>query len=786
MASILRSSKFVRYIAGFARNVVVNTPREFDVNFVNTSQCLCGALPRNLVTQVSGLTDQHLENSLKRIDQDVRKSGRISRRDIEDVLEEIRNVGSASSSQSLLVIRCCGNLVPEELPEIRTKLVQEIWNTLDKLNIPMDISHYNALLRVYLENEHPFSPTEFLSELETKGIEPNRVTYQRLIARYCQVGDIEGATKILEFMREKQLSVNENVFNALIVGHSQCGDMDSAQDVLSVMNQAGLEPSADTYTTLLCGYARKGDIETITKLIEKCESKEIYLLDKDYLDIAYALATSGHSQHIPVILNKVRKAVGYNQDAINIILRLINKGEEEAAFIILKSMHRGTREDGTPFPTGFFFIKQLVKANRPVEKIIELCVRLQDEGMYDRGLHLATETSLQLGNDNLAYPLLECLHSKGLEIRQHYFWPLIVSKAEDSSGRSIINILNKMREFNITPNNETIREFVIPNLKGKSSDILALLREGNISVGSSACSLVISLLQKFDIEEAAVIARRVQAYYYPEMIKRPLSNAFYKTNDVDSYIAIVRAIYDNLDRKINLKQSEGEEAASLDKSEVVGNLILDLTSNQRNFFACIENVLKELIKQGLSLSTPTAEKIEEKLGEKMTDEISNLLGKLTSGELTPIQLEKKSVSYVPSHQMNIPQLEQLIHNLSAKNQDTKGLKRQLLTLYYRAKDLEKMEKLLEDLTRGDFVFTNGIHAQLIDVYSYHNKLDKALENYEKLKEMEENNFSLDETKIIRLAQLLIKTERFEEGIQILENTPRDRKQEDRTDRKSVV
>lgn len=87
----------------------------------------------------------------------------------------------------------------------------------------MDISHYNALLRVYLENEHPFSPTEFLSELESKGIEPNRVTYQRLIARYCQVGDIEGATKILEFMREKQLSVNENVFNALIVGHSQCG-----------------------------------------------------------------------------------------------------------------------------------------------------------------------------------------------------------------------------------------------------------------------------------------------------------------------------------------------------------------------------------------------------------------------------------------------------------------------------------------------------------------------------------------------------------------------------------
>lgn len=38
----------------------------------------------------------------------------------------------------------------------------------------MDISHYNALLRVYLENEYDFSPTEFLSELQSKGVEANR------------------------------------------------------------------------------------------------------------------------------------------------------------------------------------------------------------------------------------------------------------------------------------------------------------------------------------------------------------------------------------------------------------------------------------------------------------------------------------------------------------------------------------------------------------------------------------------------------------------------------------
>lgn len=59
----------------------------------------------------SAKTDQNLERSLKRLDQDVRRAGRITRRDIEEILEEIRHQRSATSSQSLLVIRCCGKFL---------------------------------------------------------------------------------------------------------------------------------------------------------------------------------------------------------------------------------------------------------------------------------------------------------------------------------------------------------------------------------------------------------------------------------------------------------------------------------------------------------------------------------------------------------------------------------------------------------------------------------------------------------------------------------------------------
>ena len=83
---------------------------------------------------------------------------------------------NATPQQCVLMIHCCGNLAAEEQPEHRTKLVHEIWNTLEKFQIPLDIKHYNALLRVYLENSHSFDSQEFLTTLIQKDIKPNRVS----------------------------------------------------------------------------------------------------------------------------------------------------------------------------------------------------------------------------------------------------------------------------------------------------------------------------------------------------------------------------------------------------------------------------------------------------------------------------------------------------------------------------------------------------------------------------------------------------------------------------------
>lgn len=61
----------------------------------------------------------------------------------------------------------------EELPENRLKILTNVWKDLAGVK-RVDIRFYNALLQVYLENDK-ISPYEFIADLKSKSIEPDRL-----------------------------------------------------------------------------------------------------------------------------------------------------------------------------------------------------------------------------------------------------------------------------------------------------------------------------------------------------------------------------------------------------------------------------------------------------------------------------------------------------------------------------------------------------------------------------------------------------------------------------------
>ena len=120
--------------------------------------------------------------------------------------------------QALLIIRCCGSVLVDLSPEDRTKLLTETLSTFRQVCFPQktdllcrllqiegltfDVSHYNAILKVHLENGNNVAASDFLQEMEEAQIVPNRVTFQHLVGLYCQGGNITGATTVLEHMKE--------------------------------------------------------------------------------------------------------------------------------------------------------------------------------------------------------------------------------------------------------------------------------------------------------------------------------------------------------------------------------------------------------------------------------------------------------------------------------------------------------------------------------------------------------------------------------------------------------
>ncbi|XP_071514137.1 leucine-rich PPR motif-containing protein, mitochondrial isoform X2 [Panulirus ornatus] len=781
MAALLRSGGFLRLFSGFRQSWTSNVPRceALTLQKLHITQGHA-SITRLLTAQkhaenvkVGQASVQGIDKALYRIDTDIRRTGRIYKKDIEEIFGEIKALKHASSTQSLLLLRCCGSLVPEELPEVRNKLVQEIWDTLHELRIPLDISHYNTLLRVYLENEHKFSPTEFLADLEKSGIEPNRVTYQRLLSRYCQDGDIEGATKILEFMKEKQLPVGENIFNSLIMGHARANDMESAHKVLDVMKESGLEPSPETYTMLMVSCAEQGDIEGLNSVLEECAAADLHPHDRDLMEVILALSVKGHKQHVPQIIDKLQKVQGYQQDVMNIVFRLLNAGCHEVAYQMFSTMTLPQNAEGQTAPVGFFFIRHLVKSGTPLSVVVQYCQELKKQGMNMYALECALGTALTNGLPQAAMFILRVMNEDGAPLRAHYFWPIIAHFAKLGETEKVYDTVKEMVALETPLTIETFKQYVIPAVIDQSDEdvIIAQLKDAGMSVPSIVNRLVAYHLENGDVLAASKIVSKYQVRL-TNVLRRELADAYVKTGEsLATTIILGQMINLNQEPVKEDKDSEDEVIQQISRQEqqdVAGLFLLDvLWHAQRNSVANkIEPVLQEMENRGISISKTSESAVKARLGDKENEAVLSLLERLSSGELKfqPLTVEAQ----VPYHQQSVEVLERRLTELENKNLSTTNVRSVLLTAYARNKDIAKAEEAKKKLDEEQYPIGTGLYILLIDMYVSVGKLTEAITLLHELQKREPE-VKLTPVKFLRLAHLMIEEGQVEEAVKLIEN-----------------
>uniref|UniRef100_A0A3P9IAI8 Leucine-rich pentatricopeptide repeat containing n=1 Tax=Oryzias latipes TaxID=8090 RepID=A0A3P9IAI8_ORYLA len=405
---------------------------------------------------------QQFDWALTKLESSVKRTGRITKTLLLRIFHDICRTGYPSGNQALLLLRSCGSLLPEMPLEERSVLAHRVWEKLQELGAPYDVSHYNALLKVYLQNDFKFSPTDFLAKMEAANVQPNRVTYQRLIAAYCQKGDIEGASTILGFMKSKDLPITEAVFSSLVTGHARAGDMESAKNILPVMRGAGIEPTPDTYVSLLTAYAEKGDLDGLKMTLEAAESADCSLMDRDIMQVIFTLAKAGHQELIPEMVERLRHERGYVPDAMNLCLSLITQGQEDTAFSILKTFPSLQSDSNETSNLGNFFLRHCINMDISLEKIFQYCKELQELNLHSEPLTFALSCSLEAKKIGSSLELMRLLKEQNLPIRPHYFWPLLSQPLKEKNIAGVLEVAKGMEKLGVTLDIETLSNYILP------------------------------------------------------------------------------------------------------------------------------------------------------------------------------------------------------------------------------------------------------------------------------------------------------------------------------------
>ncbi|XP_030626301.1 leucine-rich PPR motif-containing protein, mitochondrial [Chanos chanos] len=703
---------------------------------------------------------QQFDWALAKLDSSVRRTGRVTKTLVLRIFHDICRTGYPSGNQALLLLRSCGSLLPEVPLSERTELAHRIWDKLQELGASYDVSHYNALLKVYLQNEFKFSPTDFLAKMEAANVLPNRVTYQRLIAAYCQDGDIEGASKILGFMKSKDLPITEAVFNSLVTGHSRAGDMESAENILSVMRGAGIEPGADTYLSLLIAYAEKGDMEKIKQTLETVENTDTSLMDRDLMQVVFSLAKSGHQQYVPEVVERMRHERGYVPDAMNLCLSLITQGHEDTAFNVLKTfptLQAESQNSETP-DLGNFFLRHCVNMEKPVDKVVGYCQELKEGNLHSAPLQFTLYCALDGKKTGMAVALMKRMKEGGLPVRPHYFWPLLTQHQRDKNIPGTLEVLRGMQDLDVLPDVETYTTYILPAFPSVDSARTAL-KDAGCAVDTEG--FVSSELRA----EAASgdLSRLLSMMSSPEFPAIDLSAfrgsliiGFRKFTDVETMAKITELLYN--DKRFSQTAEPSETVAYFLYNLIDGMRETEVQAQEerlRQFFG-------QLKSRNIMIPMSIYRGIRNTLNSAHVPElIKDVIGLVDSKD--PISLTEPTSPTPKGIEGKVIFLEKRLEELKAEGKPIGPTLKQLILALCAE---EKLERALELKAQHEGEMTVGAYAALINLCSRHDNAEEAL-NLKRELSRKDSEVALEASKYIALVRVLCKHGRTEEAVDML-------------------
>jgi len=553
--------------------------------------------------------EENLDRLLYKLDLEMRRMGRVNVSQVETIIKNMKQANFCTSTQALLLIRTCGRALSDENKSDRRERMQDLVPFLKSV-LDLDVSHYNAILKVNLENEQSIDVFGFLGEMEQSGVPANRVTYQHLIGLYCMEGNIGGATTVLEQMKEEDMAINESVFHALLMGHGINKDKEMVEEMMEVMEKSGLLIGAETYVTLLIAAAKARDWERVEELLVEANNKSIRLDTGNYFKVITALCENGMTEQAKPLIGKIPMRAGYFMELRGHLPQIIMAGQPDLAFEVFngfKSM--GSEEKRNMSNHGMFMVRALVQSDTDPDKMADHISQMVSNG-YTDALGIFLTEAMGLGKEEHMRALVERLKgTTDLKMDQRAFFN---SKMHDTAAlASAIKVVKDLgfridmaglcnslirREMDLDKENpgETVYR-----LKSEVPDLMFnLLQDKMIQVLLETCNKRYLMACTGFMLNAKIDNVSTERWR--------LARSYLKTQSLDDLISLIFVA------KLKVKDKPRD-------MEALYNVLLELQEADGNE---ILPVVKELNKHKLGVPKAIADKINDNSGDK---ELKDLL-----------------------------------------------------------------------------------------------------------------------------------------------------------------
>ncbi|GFY77360.1 leucine-rich PPR motif-containing protein, mitochondrial [Trichonephila inaurata madagascariensis] len=676
-------------------------------------------------------TANNIDSVLSELDFSIRRTGRSTKRTVENILSMIEKHGSATDDHGLFLLRSCA-LMYGEKPAYRCETAKRIWEKLHELNSQIDVRHYNSLLKIFTNCNHEFSAPEFLASMEKSKVEPNKITYLLLMQKYCNDGDLDGASEILECLKEKGISINVSVFNLLIKGYMKANDVSGAKNILVVMKSAGLSPNAESYANLACGHAANGNVDGIKSALQDAKNNDIVLSSEDYLSIITSLSSTVCSDYLNELLTMLQNVHVWRSEIMNAVMELIHKGSDENAFKLLLTVASPENYCATNF------VKQLIKCQIPFGKIIEYCKKISDLGIHDYIFMNTQKAAIEFGNMDLLFALLEVKIEKGISVRTHDFHPIFFYYKDKEE--SIWLTLKKMYQFGIPSDFNTYTNWIFPTVStANPKTLISNLQETRHSLMMAIDPLFEFYCYKGQFENAYSLTEGYPVCILPSFnLERFVSMYNYIQTNQKAYLKVLNYVLKNMGLySQNAEIRYGKNLAKL--VQLNPSLFKTLYLKHNELFGC------SLSNKSLGMCSD----ILRSYNPKLLDYFLNLT---TFEKISNPVMEENKLNSLKGKVVQIHEKKRMIDNLTF--------------LLKNPNNASKINELKEELDKLEIQYPPILLSKLLYFYCCIGHFEGAKQALENLKE-NHTAFEIDFAIIIDYATMLIKFSKLDEAVDVI-------------------